>query len=146
MKNTMTARFNNENILKVDFERNLLTKIYVTMLDEDGDEVKHELSFDMPEIKVHVINSSSDDIVFSTPTYGEYGIEIRNVVIKPNESADTWGLLGTPDGNNYVLTYTCRPNNLTATVSNTVNCMQYLTFILVLNVNEEASCTITFTE
>lgn len=145
MNNTMTARFTDDNIVKVEFDRDS-NKIYVTTLDEDGDEVKHELSFVMPEIKVHVVNSSSDDILFATPTYGEYGIEIRNVVIKPNESADTWGLLGTPDGNNYVLTYTCDPDSLTLTVSDTVNCMQYLSFILVLNVNAEASCTITLTD
>ena len=147
MENTMIARFNDDNIIKAALDRSPFTKISVTVLDEYGEEVTNELSFDMPELAIHLINSSSYDVRFATPIYGSYGIEYHYVELKPNQTADTLSLLGTPDGTNYVCAYEYTPlDSVDIGITPIANCMEYSTFILVLDVNEAASCSIEFTD
>lgn len=146
MMNSMVARFLNDEIIKAQLDPDNSNVVYVTTLDENGNEVINTLSFDMPKCLITLVNNSSDEVTVWPLLYGSYGIELKETVLKSGETVTVQSLYGTLDNSTYLTTFTYSPSTITQTISDTVNCMEYGGYIVIVDPTDDSSCTITITD
>ena len=146
LKSNMTARFTDENILKVSIDHDNGVFI-ITMLDENGDEVDYTIDTTAPaHMTFEIVNDLSSDLKVLAPYYATYGMEDYEYIIPAGESVEIPSGYGTPDNSNYITAPTIIADNITATGSNLANCTTYGSYYLIIDPTEDAYCKITVTE
>lgn len=145
MNKTMTARFNDSDIIKAILEDN---SVKVVTLDEDGDEVVHSLNLSMPAFTAKIVNNSSDP-AFATPgILTTYGLDKdTEIEIPVGDSMFISEPFGTQDGSTYIgIIPIADYYQQVLTSSELVNCMEYGGMYVILDPTADASCTITVTD
>ena len=145
--NSMIARFEDPQIIKLIADNNDPANLCIITLDSDGEEVINTIPKPFPVANVKLVNNSDvEEIPFEYGVMSEFGVIMKVASVK-QDPITVPCMLGTPDGVNYVLPNTVNIAGVTFTVSDTVNCMEYDGFILMTDMDPDASrsCTITFT-
>ena len=141
----MVARFTDENILKVSLNPDNDKELNITLLDEDGDEVNKTLNMELPKMIMTAVNNLSSPIKLGGQKLTGEGVNLIDFhTLNPGDSVTFECLYGTPDGSTYVATYIYSwTGNPTVTISDTVNCVEYGTYIVIGDKTKDSSCTIT---
>lgn len=141
----MVARFTDENILKVGLDPNDNTKIIVTTLDEDGDEVESTLDMKgYPEIEFTVTNNTASNETVGFNGLVDDRLTTKMIVIAPGETVKGKGIYGTMDGSTWITQLTILGSS-TASLSNLVNCSQYGPYIVITDPSKDSSVTVSLT-
>lgn len=145
--NSMIARFEDPEIIKVILDKDSPNTFKIIKLDNDGEEYSTDIAIGMPMLEVKLVNNSTHDFDFPLSSLLLYGLLGERYNLKSGETKNGKTLLGTPDGNNYLIPVNT-PIGVTFAVTDTVNCTLYSTFIIATDLSLDAprSCTITFTD
>lgn len=141
---TMTARFNDEEIIKTIVNSD--GTIELVTLDIDGEEITHNFNVSLPLCEITFINNSSQECTISNPILLENGFTEKTFKLNPGESRKITANYGTTDGNMWGVSPVITPVELQAAASNPVNGVPYLHALIITDPAEDSSYTCTITD
>lgn len=146
---SMVGYFDSEKILKVIMNPSDPDEVVVITLDEDGEEIANVLSVDaFPLFTYKVVNNTGVKVSFQTILLNECGLHNASIEIEAGKTVELPSNYATYDGTQYGVLLTATKeggSSATITVSDAVNCMEYMGMLAILDPTENASCTATLT-
>ena len=141
---TMTARFNDEEIIKTIVNSD--GTIELITLDIDGEEIIHNFDVSLPECEITFINNSSQVCKITNPILLENGFSAKTFELNPGESSEIKANYGTTDGNMWGVSPAITPPEVEGTASNPVNGVPYVHALIITDPAEDSSYTCTITD